>query len=349
MIAVFVALPGFRFRRYLWSGWHFALPALLFANLALFGEFSRYSLVNKSLGMLLLVGAYALLTSVAISMHDVRHLIRVFVASVGILNVVALVAFLTGAQVPLVGCVGSCLRFQGFFPDPNLYGSLLVVALSFVLSNTGSGRYFVSRHVDWALHLGMLFGLILTLSRSAWISAVVVFLVAGFLVRGAFLRWLAVAGVVIAGLVFFVVGDQLSDLVVIAERTGTIDSRFVLMEQGMESFYSAPMSGIGLGRFAEQQGQIIHNTALWIAAELGLVGLLIVVGFLGWIVARAFAFYRLALPRSRSIAIALIMGHAAMLVFSLSVEAFYQRHWWFLFAMTASAHYAAVQTRAKDV
>lgn len=346
--AVVIGLSSFRIRKGLWSLWHFALPALLFLNLLLFGVFTRYSLINKSIGMLLLVGAYALMTSVAVKLDAIRHFIRVFVASVAIINLVALVVFLTGFQVPLIGCVGSCIRFQGFLPDPNLYGSLLVVAIAFVISNSGAGRFFVSRHVDWVLHLGLLLGLVLTLSRSAWISAIVVFAIGAFLMKGPVVRWIVAGGAIITGLVYLLVGDQLADLVVVANRTGTIDSRFVLIDQGLEQFALAPFTGIGLGRFPEIYGQIIHNTPLWIAVELGLVGLLVFVGFFGWVMRKSIIAYRLASPQSRSLAAGLIMGHAAMFMFSMSVEAFYQRHWWFLFAMTASAHHAISQIASRD-
>jgi hypothetical protein len=44
----------------------------------------------------------------------------------------------------------------------------------------------------------------------------------------------------------------------------------------------------------------------------------------------------------------LIMGNVGMLVFSQFVEAFYQRHWWLLFALTASVSAVAAADREQD-
>lgn len=345
--ALVLALPAIRFRRGAWSFWHFAFPGILVLNLALFGVFSRYSIFNKALGILVLLGAYALLTSVGRSLSDVKRLLRVFVVAMGSINLFALAAHLGGLTVPLIGCVGACQRFTGFIPDPNLYGSILVVALGVIWANLGSGRHFVSRGIDLMLHLGLLLGLVLTLSRSAWIAAAAVIVVAMFFGRGGVFKVLAAGGVAVAGIVYLVLGNQVAELTDIAGRTGTIDSRFVLIDQGLESFASEPITGIGLGVFPELYGQIIHNTALWIAAELGVVGAFAFAGFLGWFLKISISSYRNADAETRPIIEAMVLGHVAMFSFSLSVEAFYQRHWWLLFAMSASLHLIA-ETRNPD-
>jgi putative inorganic carbon (hco3(-)) transporter len=188
--------------------------------------------------------------------------------------------------------------------------------------------------------VSLLFGIVLTISRSTWI-ALAVGLVAGVVLKGGISPrgWVGL-GVVIVGAIA-AAGSQFSTFGTLAGRTNTIDSRWELMEQGLDGFLSNPILGMGLGRFSEEYGQIIHNTPLWIAAELGIVGLVVLIGLLFWFLDRGIAVYRYGGDRLRGLAIGLILANVAMLGFSLSVEALYQRHWWFLFAMIAIAHHVS--------
>jgi O-antigen ligase len=129
--------------------------------------------------------------------------------------------------------------------------------------------------------------------------------------------------------------ERLSQLTELAGRTHSIDSRIALIEHGIAGFLESPLVGIGLGNSHERYGQIIHNSLLWIAAELGVIGLITFGGFLVWLAFRLADASVDAPTAHQPMVVFLIMGNAAMLVFSFSVEAFYQRHWWLLFALTA--------------
>ena len=339
--ALVALLPQIRFRPGVWSVWHFALPIVLTANLALVGVFSRYAVFNKTLGLLILLAAYALLTTVTVDFDDIRQLVRTFVLSVGGLNLVATAAHLLNIGVPFTACPTACVRLNGFLPDPNLYGSILVLDLTGLWFLSRPGRRVVSRSGDIVLQAGLLLGVLLTLSRSAWLALGVVVVGALILGRGAISRWFLWGGLAIGVIAVFLVGDDLSGLVDVAGRTGTVDSRWVLTLDAVRDFVANPIQGIGLGVFAEEHGQIIHNTFLWVLAELGIIGGFALAGFWLWTMRSTVDSYRTANRHDRRMVEAVFLGHLAMFTFSLFVEALYQRHWWLLFALTGSMAVAA--------
>lgn len=338
LIAVIAAFPALRFRRKVWSAWHFLLPAVMALSLLTLGVYTRYSIVNKMVGILVLLAAYLLITSVVTSRSDVHRMVSVFVVSVAVLNAIALVAHLTGVSLPPIGCSEPCRRFRGFMPDANLYGSILVVAFCFVRSIQTAGMSILSKGADWVIQMTLLVGILFTISRSTWVALVVALLLSFWILKPR--DWGIWLGFAALGLVLTVVlaGSQIGDLTNLAGRTGSIDSRLVLTDQAMAAVAMSPIFGIGLGLFAEQHGQIIHNTPLWFAAEMGLIGLFAFLGFLGWFARRLYMLYQRSGMELRPIVGGLILGNFAMFVFSLSVEALYQRHWWFLLAITAGLY-----------
>jgi putative inorganic carbon (HCO3(-)) transporter len=73
---------------------------------------------------------------------------------------------------------------------------------------------------------------------------------------------------------------------------------------------------------------IIHNTAIWMLSELGIVGLIVFVGLCTKIALLLTSRIRTGSPPVRTLALALLAAHAAMFGLSLGIEAFYQRSWW---------------------
>lgn len=337
VVAVLLLGGHLALRSQMWSGWHFALPILLASSIVFGGALTRYSLANKLIGMLVLLGAYLMLTSFVRTRRDVSSVITVFVASVVILNAVAVTAYLAAIDIPLQLCHAkdvACLRLAGFMPDSNLYGSVLVVALAMLLALSGTPALrfpeVLRGRLAQLLMTGSLFlGLAMTLSRSAWMALAVVLL--GLLAirpqRGVALGLV----IVVAALLSMLAAPE--DLVTTSLRTTTIFSRVELMEFGADAFMENPAFGIGLGNFPERHGQIIHNTPLWFGAEMGLVGLVVFLGFAWWVLRRAWTTYRDSVGQARLVAGALVVGNLAMAVFSVAVEALYQRHWWLLIAL----------------
>jgi O-antigen ligase len=116
-----------------------------------------------------------------------------------------------------------------------------------------------------------------------------------------------------------------------------------MIRSALEAFATHPLVGGGLGSFRQGEGAIAHNSAMWFLADFGLVGLAVLLGFLGWFFAKGWYAYRYAPVRERPVVLALLLAHASMLGLAMGIEAFYQRHWWMVFALIASGYCLALR------
>ena len=123
-----------------------------------------------------------------------------------------------------------------------------------------------------------------------------------------------------------------------ATRPPGIEIRLDTTAEAVDMFAQSPIFGIGVGRFFETRGRIIHNTPLWILTEFGLVGFAIFVGFVSSVLYRGWRAFRLAPDSERALVLGLVLAHVAMLGLSFGIEAFYQRHWWIVMALIGSAY-----------
>ena len=94
----------------------------------------------------------------------------------------------------------------------------------------------------------------------------------------------------------------------------------------------------GIGSFRLGEGEIAHNTAMWFLADFGIVGLTVLLGFLGWFFVKGWFAYRAAPVRGQSLVLALALAHTAMFGLAMGIEAFYQRHWWLVLGLIASSY-----------
>jgi O-antigen ligase len=339
-LIVLIALPHIRFRERTWSAWHFAFPIAIAASALFFGVLSRYAVFNKLAGMLVLLALYAVLTSFAVTWRRIWLIMRAFVISVVLANTVVSVALIIRVDLPMRICHSpSCIRLTGFYSDANIYGSLLIVALAFLLATMGTPARLIPRGMPTILSLvSLVVGLFLTLSRSSWIGMALVIVALVLLRPRQAARSVIVGGAVLATLFMFVFGPRTADLLSTAGRTFSIESRFRIIDNAIAAFRENPIIGIGIGTFPDRYDAIVHNTALWLAAELGLVGLVLFFGFFFWIGWRLLWLYRNTTGSHQAIVLGLGLAHFAMLGFSIGVEAFYQRHWWLAMALIAAAY-----------
>lgn len=342
-MAVLVLAPQLRLRPRVWTVWHFAFPAVFAVSVLTGGAVSRYSLANKLLGMLVLLAAYTLITTFVRSWSEVRLVMRAFVASVVVVNTVTSVAKVVGVTLPYTRCHSpDCVRLTGYFPDANLYGSLLVVAIAFMLGTMGTdARLFVRLRTTVFAFVSLGVGLFLTLSRSSWIGMALVLVALVFLRPGQGARIVVFGGAVVSSLLTFVLAERSDLLLSTAGRRFTIDSRLQIIDNAIKAFQENPFFGIGLGNFAERHNVIVHNTVLWLAAELGVVGLVLLVGLMGFVIKQLWYVYSHTSGTQQAIVTALALAHLAMMGFSIGVEAFYQRHWWLALSLI-SVLYARV-------
>jgi O-antigen ligase len=226
--------------------------------------------------------------------------------------------------------------------DANAYGGLLVVALV-LCEGACYGRDPLFRS-KWAMffRITLGIGLILSFSRSAWFSLSAAFLLLLLIRPRTTLRALLIiaAG---AAATLIALGNQAISLVsLMAFRpevtTGLGRGRMDLIEHGLAGFSEHPFFGVGVGTFFATENTIVHNTPVWFLTEFGLIGFTIFAGFVAWYFVKARKAYLFAPPQQRPVVLGLILAHCSMLVFSLGIEAFYQRHWWLVMALISSCY-----------
>lgn len=343
LLAPLLAPGQFKYRRPAWTIWHLGLVLTFvggsFLSALRTGELSRYELLNKDFGLLLLLLGYAAVTSVVTGWDALRRILRVFTLSVVFQNVLAVAAFLAGylfgLATPFTAYGG--LRLSGMLIDPNAYGGLLVVTLV-ICEGASWGRTPLFRGLPLLLcrvTLGL--GILFTFSRSAWIGlgAALVLLC---MVRSIVALRLLIATLIGGPFLLLVLGHRfLPFFEQMASRPEQVQDRVTLFHDAMEAFALHPFFGGGLGSFRITVGTVMHNSALWFLADFGLVGLAVFCGFLGWFFVKAWNAYRLAPDEEKPLALALLLAHTAMVGLAVGIEAFYQRQWWLVLALIAAS------------
>ena len=122
-------------------------------------------------------------------------------------------------------------------------------------------------------------------------------------------------------------------------RNFTVASRLDLYARAFDEFSEHPITGLGIGGFRdlnrfEHGGHashfVVHNTYLWALVDLGVAGGALVVGL---VVAAFWHCIRAARGRPAAAGAAVVAaGLAAMAIFNLFIDGFYQRHFWILLA-----------------
>jgi O-antigen ligase len=123
-----------------------------------------------------------------------------------------------------------------------------------------------------------------------------------------------------------------------ASRPKQVQGRFDLIHDALQAFAQHPIFGGGIGSFRLGEGEIAHNSAMWFLADFGIIGLIALLGFLGWFFVKAWHAYRFAPARERPLVLGLLLAHTAMFGLAMGIEAFYQRHWWLVLGLIASSY-----------
>jgi O-antigen ligase len=253
-----------------------------------------------------------------------------------VIGLAGFAASLAGHATALVEGGRLCSTMPG---DPNIYGSLLAVALLIVAMD--ARRTPVGRVVRLTV---LASALVLTASRSAFV-ALVAGVAAGMMLRSRD-RWLTAArglyGLVAAGLVavLFLLTDPGQDVAQLfwdrVSRTFTIESRFDLYDRALEQFGEHPVLGLGIGGFhdlnewgtARDEHYAVHNTYLWALVDMGTAGGLLLAALVVGAIGRCARVKQGPAAEAAAVGAAL----AAMAVFNLFVDGYYQRHLWILIA-----------------
>jgi O-antigen ligase len=234
-------------------------------------------------------------------------------------------------------------RVNSVFWDPSVYGRFLVIAMLpslILLVRERLGRLSIALAAVLAV---MWAGLLISFSQSSFAALLVVVAGAAFV----FWRWRALlviiaAAAVLAGIAVAQpqVRARLQHHTVHGLDQAT-SGRASLVAQGIRIARAHPVRGVGLGGFKRAYAQRVHlkgkepkkaashNTAVTVAAETGLPGLL----FFAWLLVAAF---RQAVRRRTTLSIIAGLGVAAIFVHSLFYNAFFEDPMmWGLLALTA--------------
>jgi O-antigen ligase len=245
-----------------------------------------------------------------------------------VVGLVAYGAYLNGYPTSLMEGDRLC---STMVEDANIYGSLLAVAL--VVTATERSWSPATRAVRCAV---LAAALLAAGSRSAMLGTLAAFTVVG-LVRSRDPFALAVA--VAAALSTAAGSAAAAGLWAHHWREFTIESRLDLYARAFQQFADHPVVGLGIGGFHDLnqfeigtvvEHFVVHNTYLWAFVDLGVAGGVLVVGLLAAALARCVRAARGRPPVDEAAAVA--AGLAAMAVFNLFIDGFYQRHFWVLVA-----------------
>jgi hypothetical protein len=346
------AFPDRRMLRVgVFSCWHIAL-LIVFAlatliSISATGELNRYVLVNKDAGLLLLFTVYAAVAAESWNYDRIRRMARIFVLSVSVTNVLAVLSFYGYAPWLAVHVfrVEYTSRLSGMLIDPNAYGGLLAVALAIQVSTYFSKKPVIGGVLGLLFILSLVLGVLLTYSRSAWISSLMIILGLFFVNRRACVALIVSIAALISVAVLMADEATVASMIRMASRPEQVESRLDIVGKALPMFADSPIWGIGMGRFFDAHRIIIHNTLVWFLTEFGLIGLFVFSGYAMWICVRGRVAYVMAPPSQRPLLLGLAMAHVSMLGLSVGVEALYQRHWWLAAAMLVAASSSAFGER----
>jgi O-antigen ligase len=179
-------------------------------------------------------------------------------------------------------------------------------------------------------------GLVLTFSRSAWIAATLGVLVAVATAGRSARRVVLPVIVALSVAVPLLASKYVPNLSMLANRQDQVDERVSIIGSSLSEFGHSPIFGIGLDSYVQRYGVIIHNTLLWFLTEMGIIGLVVLLGFLSSFAAMLMRVARESAQQMRATTLSILAAHAAMLGLSFGIEALYQRQWWLLFAAGAA-------------
>jgi O-antigen ligase len=157
----------------------------------------------------------------------------------------------------------------GIFNDPNDLCLILTVGILLCLYHWGDQRRPTLRWV-WLAPV-VLFGytLILTQSRGGLLGLLLGLLV---LFRARYGWWKALSlGILMVPVVFLLAGGRQTSID-LNDQEDTAQARIQLWAEGVDLFKTAPVFGIGAGRYAEEVGLVAHNSFVHAFTELGFFG-----------------------------------------------------------------------------
>lgn len=173
---------------------------------------------------------------------------------------------------------GTRIQYVGIFNDPNDLGMLFLIVLPMALFLSSRGGWGGLRRLFWwGAAAAILHAIYLTASRGAVVALLVVAAIWVWKRRG--IVWAGLLGIgALAALL--ALPSRLSEIDAgESSAAGRVDAWF----SGLEMFLHNPLFGIGPGLFADNNANLTaHNSFVLVMAEMGFVGYVIWLAFLGY-------------------------------------------------------------------
>lgn len=286
--------------------------------------FTTWAVVNKYLGWFVLL-AYGAAGAMAARV-DLEKTLLTFAATGCAVVVFAIADMLLGRFR-----VVNAHFFNGFAQNSNAFAFLCLMMLAVGLT--------MKRYMLTVTTLALI-AIVLSGSRAGMGAALVVLVTASFLIPGIWrdvimsftLAALSIYSLTLGG-ALTLGGKSIVETMTFV-RPSSDAEHWTTVKDGVQMFLANMVWGAGLGRFIAQwtgaYPLIIHNSAVWILAEFGIVGAIAFISPVIRIAAQEFARFRNN-DAAGYLLILMIAGFGAM---SLFHELLYQRVLWFLLGAT---------------
>jgi putative inorganic carbon (HCO3(-)) transporter len=169
------------------------------------------------------------------------------------------------------------IRYLGLLADPNDMANIMLVSLSMAIYLAlGKGSMLTTRMISIACIFVILWGIVLTESRGAFVGIAMMIMVY-FTVQRRNWKILLLAPILITALLALL-PERFSAEDQTAESSSA--GRIFAWSVGLNLLQSNPIFGVGYGQFVDYNRLTAHNSFVLAFAELGLVGYLIWVAML---------------------------------------------------------------------
>lgn len=255
-------------------------------------------------------------------------------------------------------------QFSGFMTNRNALAFMLCLFLSLALAIPST-----LNKTHRSLTIGLLIGLVfLTLSRTG-ITCAIIITIAAFVFKFSKPKEIVIVVCSAGILLLFVylhhefypsiineisgthVAKKISDITI--GQFGVIHTeRLASYVWAWDMWRESPILGSGLGAFISTHSSefgsplTIHNTALWIATEMGILGLILLLP-LPLSIFRHIKYQNRFRYNWEDFALTLVF--LTFLIFSLTHEVLYQRSFWFITGLLCANHFSIYDTKQSHV